>query len=183
MPVVEYRFRTCDDAPSSSFEWMRQLGIAVATAAWVLPEDTLEIFVGTVPNGLVTSAELVALRLSHGAEALEAALRAAGASRFVSARICDELDPRIVPFGFLHARTLVRPFWHGSANEAALRNYTGLATICSRDDEDDEQLRLCFGAADLIDRLRAFVGPSRAVATATRTSLARTTCRRPSRSQ
>lgn len=183
MTVVEYRFRTCDDAPSSSFEWMRQLGVAIATAAWVLPDDTLEIFAGAVPNGVVSQAELVAFRVPRRAEALEAALRAAGASRFLSVRVCDELDSRLVPFGFLHARTLVRPFWHGTANEIALRNYTGLDTLCSRDDDDDEQLRVCFGAHDLVERLRAFVGPSRAVAPATRTSLARTNCRRPSRTQ
>lgn len=181
MSVVEYRFRASSEAPAPSTDWMRQLGVAIATAAWVLPEDTVEIFVGTVTHPTLRSAELVAFRLACDGAQLIDALQAAGASRFLATTARDELDPRVTPFGFLHQATLVRPFWHGPASEAELRNATGLTTVCSRDESDDELLRAAFGAPDLVERVSTFVGPAQSLAAPPRTSLARSTCLRPSR--
>lgn len=181
MPVVEYRFRVGDDAPTASVEWMRQLGVALATAAWVLPDDTVEIYAGTVSDPLHVQAELVDFQVPRREDALAAALRSAGASRLLSVAVRDGApDPRLVPFAFLHESTLVRPFWHGPSNEADLRNYTGLTSVCSRDDEQDELMCRWFGAADLGSKLDEFIGPCRSLPPPPRTSIARTVCRRPS---
>lgn len=171
MRHVTYWFRATDDHRQPSVEWLRQTGAAIAAASSVVPWKSaevrlrpwVEVYVGSVTAhpwlAHQGTAEGVSFRADDPTtlDRILDALRHLGASRGI-AITCDDAvaENWLARFALLYRGKLLRFGWWGRSNERSLRNYTGLRTLCARDEVEDARLLSAFGGEDAAATLSAF---------------------------